>query len=306
MATLGRAHLLADLVAAALADPAVCEMVAVVDGDDDASWFELSSLATRYPRLLPLRVSHRGHLRALEAGVRRASGEVVVLLDDDVLPGPGFATGHRAHHARGRGLVVMGAMPVRPPSGRADVATTLYAREYQRHCDALSSGSLAVLDGLWMGNISLRRADCLAVGLASDEFDGGYFYDRELGFRLAAGGLRGVYDPSIPGVHLHRRPDAAFLRDARRQGSSQALLHRLHPERLDPFEPALLVADLPLPLRGAVRGVGGSRLGPHLARVLLVCGSLACACRLRRVHENLAKLARRLGQWHGAVSGSAP
>lgn len=305
VATVGRAHLLADLVEAALADPAVSELVAVVDGDDAASWAELLSLTPFWPRLVAMRVSHRGHLAALEAGVRRAGGEVVVLLDDDVLPGTGFATAHRRWHAGRRGLVVMGTMPVSPPSGRADIATTLYAREYLAHCRALERGRQPVLDGLWMGNISLRRADCLRIGLASEAFDGRYFYDRELGFRLADAGLRGVFDPTIPAVHLHRRPDEAFLRDARRQGASRARLHDLYPGRLGGFRPDHLVADLPAPVRRTIGAVGGTPLAPHLARVLLAAGALAGSIGLEPLHERLAKLARRLSQWEGAVRRTA-
>lgn len=301
VATVGRAHLLGDLVRAALADPVASELVVVVDGDDEPSWAELLSLAPRWPRLVPMRVAHRGHLGALEAGVRRASGEVVVLLDDDVLPGEGYAAAHRRRHAGRPGLVVMGTMPVRLPTGRPDVATVLYAREYQAHCDALARGERPVLDGLWMGNVSLRRADCLRIGLASSLFAGPYFEDRELGFRLADAGLRGVLDQTIAAVHLHRRTDGAFLRDAHRQGAGQVLLHRLHAARLGEFDPDQLVADLPLPLRRAIRVVGGSPLAPHLARVLLASGALAGSLGLVRVHEGSAKLARRLAQWGGAA-----
>jgi hypothetical protein len=252
-----------------------------------------------------MQVPHRGHLGALEAGVRRASGEVVVLLDDDVLPGEGYATAHRNRHAARRGLVVMGAMPVRPPDGRPDIATTFYAREYDAHCDALASGERPVLDGLWMGNVSLRRADCLRIGLASSRFDGRYFEDRELGFRLADAGLEGVFDPSIAAVHLHRRTDGAFLRDARRQGAGQALLHRLHPDRLGAFHPDHLIGDLPVPVRRAIRVAGRSPLAPHLARVLLASGALAGSLGLATLHERSAKLARRLAQWEGATTGTA-
>jgi glycosyltransferase involved in cell wall biosynthesis len=292
-------------VHAAMADPAASELVIVVDGDDEASWAELRSLASSWPRLVAMRVSHRGHLGALEAGVRRASGQIVVLLDDDVLPGPGYATAHRRHHAERPGLVVMGAMPVRPPAGRPDIATTLYAREYRAHCHALESGQRPVLDGLWMGNVSMRRADCLRIGLVS-AFEGRYFYDRELGFRLADAGLSGRFDPSIPAVHLHRRSDQAFLRDARRQGASLLGLHRLHPHRLGELRLDMLVSDLPAPARLAIRIVGGTRVAPHLARVLVASGSLAGSLGLAPVHERLAKLARRLAQWEGAVRGTAP
>ncbi|MGH9093348.1 MAG: glycosyltransferase, partial [Acidimicrobiales bacterium] len=238
VATVGRPERLAELVDTVLADPGTTELLVVVDGPDLRSAARLHALAARRPRLRPLVVSRRGQLGALDEGVRRARCEVVVLLDDDVLPAPGTVAGHLAHHRDHGGLVVAGPMPVATPRGdRAEVATRLYATEYLAHLDALASGGVDPLDVLWTGNLSLRRRHCLAVGLASPGFRAHYHADTDLGFRLAAAGLEGRYDPQLLAHHRHRRDDRAFLRDAARQGEGRAALHRAHPGRMGPWSP---------------------------------------------------------------------
>ena len=58
-----------------------------------------------------------GPNEARRRGCEQATGEVVLLLDADVVPGAGLASGHAAHHAAREGLVVAGPMPVANPSG---------------------------------------------------------------------------------------------------------------------------------------------------------------------------------------------
>ncbi|HEY1733419.1 MAG TPA: glycosyltransferase, partial [Acidimicrobiales bacterium] len=226
VATVGRPHRLARLVDAVLTDPAAAELVVVVDGPDQRSVTVLESLAVTRPRLHPVTVPHQGQLGALATGVRIAAYDLIVLLDDDVLPAPGTIAGHVAAHRDRPGSVVVGPMPVAldPLDGdrgrsrdgrRPGVATRLYAAEYDAHLDALGRRDVDVLDVLWTGNLSIGRDDCLRVGLPSPAFTAHYHADQDLGLRLRAAGLVGRLDPSLVARHFHDRTDADFLRDAR-------------------------------------------------------------------------------------------
>lgn len=306
VATVGRPERLAVLVDAVLADPAASELVVVVDGPDRLSLAVLESLAVTRVRLHAFTVPRQGQLGALMAGVREATGDVVVLLDDDVLPARGTIGGHLAAHrhraAEGDPVVVVGPMPVMAVrSGRPSVATTLYAAEYAAHLRALERGEHDVLDVLWTGNLSMRRVDCLRVGLASPTFTAHYHADQDLGFRLRRAGLSGRYEPALLAAHLHERTDAQFLADARRQGEGRAALHRAHPDRLGPFTPTRLVADLRWPVKGAVRAIGGTELAEPTAKRLMRIGGTAAQVGWPGAQLALAKLARRLMQWRGAT-----
>src|SRR6478736_6773068 len=78
---------LAAVVAGALADPATTEVVVVAGAG-------------------------RGPAAARQDGITRACGDLIVLLDDDVVPGPGLVSAHRDVHAGRERLLAVGPMPV--------------------------------------------------------------------------------------------------------------------------------------------------------------------------------------------------
>lgn len=303
-ATIGRPERMEPFVAAVLRDAGVGELVIVVDGGDPDTVRVLEELAAGEPRLRVLAVSRRGQLAALDAGVQASSSDVVVLMDDDVLPTDEGVSGHLRHHQEAPGLVVVGTMPVDTSEGEPPSrATRMYAADYDNHVDALRRGDVGVLDVLWTGNLSMRRTDCLRVGLDNPCFPAHYHADRDLGYRLAGAGFTGRFDPSIAARHLHRRSDEELLRDAVRQGAGLVALHRAHPDRLPAFRLRQLADDLGPPLRWLVAALGSSRLAPGAARVLTRVAEPWERATGRAGHGDPlapAKLARRIMQRHGA------
>jgi glycosyltransferase involved in cell wall biosynthesis len=307
VATRGRAHFLEPLVHAVLSDPGALELIIVVDGaDDPESLGVLRQLSRTNGRLRPTQADRLGQMGALDHGVLMARGDVVLLLDDDVLPVSPLATGHARRHARRGDLVVVGTMPVRVIEGRRlKAAGRIYAQAYHEHCAALIRGEGPVLDSLWFGNVSLRREHCLRVGLRSKAFTSRYHADREFGYRLAEAGLTGVFDASLRAVHLHSRSDEAFLRDACRRGSGLRLLHQVHADRLGPFSPHLVLDTRFRLLNAALRGTlvkSGTR--GAVSKALMDMGSMAGRVHLQAVETLLAKVAQHIMQWHGAVGAA--
>ena len=303
MATLARPQNLADLVGAVLSDEAVRHFVVVVDGVDPISVAVLTSLQLRFDRLVFTRIERSGQLRALDVGVGLTDSDIVLLLDDDVVPTPGLAAAHARAHRERHGLVLVGSMPVELPEGRGDIGSLLYARDYLSHCERLESGEFEVLDNLWLGNVSIRRSDCLAIGLATRAFTASYHTDRDLGIRLADAGLTGRFDQGLVAAHRHRRSDWAFLHDARRRGAGLAELHHVHEARLGPFDPGVFIADMPAPLGLSARFVGSRPMAPRVARGLLALAAVPGLSRWDSGRLGLGKLARRLMLLWGATTG---
>jgi GT2 family glycosyltransferase len=302
MATTGRPRNIEALVPEVLADPGVRHFVVVVDGDDPASIGALERLATHFDRLVYEQAPRSGQLRALELGMQRTDAEVVLLLDDDVYPSPGLATAHARRHATERGLVLAGPMPVQLPERGADIGSRLYARDYLQQVRRIEAGQSTVLDSLWLGNVSMRRADALAVGLYSANFTASYHADQDFGMRLAAAGLVGKFDPTLEAFHRHERDNRAFLRDARRRGAGLRHLHAVH-RRLGPFDPSVFTRDLPYLVAVAVRLAGATRLGPLAARATLAASEGAGVLHWDSARVVLAKLARRVMLVRGTVAG---
>ena len=302
--TRGRAHLLPGLVEALDGDPQVLEIVVVVDGVDGASVRVLDGLASGGRRLVALNPSRRGQLGVLDHGLARAKGDVVLFLDDDVLPGPMLASRHAGYHREREGLVVVGSMPVRlSPDRRDTVGTRLYADEYRRHCDRLQRGEIDVLDSLWLGNVSVRRADCERVGLHTARFPVSYHADRDLGYRLADAGLMASSRPNSGRRTCTVAACRRSFAHAQCQGAGQAALARVHPTRPNPVPSPNPTGILLGTAAAAVRLVGATRFARPIALGLMLLGNVSGVLGSPRLEVAAARSARRLMLRRGPVAG---
>ncbi|MGD9956352.1 MAG: glycosyltransferase family 2 protein [Candidatus Nanopelagicales bacterium] len=286
-----------------LADPGDHEIVVVDDGSTDGTAAMLQEYARRGGRVVPVAGPSSGAAAARLEGARRATGDVVVLLDDDVLPEPGLVAGHLAHHQREDDLLVQGYMPttVPDPLPRGGFATLLYAQEYERSCLGYDADPGLVLTALWMGNISLPRARFVEASEDERMRSFGFRHeDRILGLLLRELGLRGVFDRSIVAHHIHARPLEAFLRDCYENGRGREAIHRLYPDVLPEPSEELYLDGLPGPARSVVAATRHEPVRRALVGALRGGISAAGAVGSRRGELQLARIVRKVEQLHGA------
>jgi GT2 family glycosyltransferase len=219
------------------------QVVVVVNGSSDSSMKLLEERARHDPRVRPAELDAPGKAAAQQLGIELANADLVLMLDDDVLPRPGLVAGHARHHAKREGLVVVGYMPVELPNPRrpGDYPLHLYSRSYERVCDEYEDDPTTILQGLWAGNVSMRLEDLRQIGLQPSEgMPAAYWYhqDRDFGLRCASAGLQGVFDRSLAATHLHRASPETYLRVARDSGHTRWAVHALHAdvEALRPLE----------------------------------------------------------------------
>lgn len=227
--TYSRRHGLPAFVEPLLAEPDLYELVIAVDGSADGSVEWLESRRADDRRLVVLDLPNRGAGATRQAGIEAASGEVVLLLDDDVIAAPGLVGGHLRHHSDAEPKLVLGYMPndwVSLPPGRRGIAR-IYRGAYEQHCGQYAVDPRFVLHGFWGGNVSMRRSEFLRVGVEGLDVQRGQD-DREFGLRCAKAGIRGIFDPTLRAQHLYDRPLEAFRRDMRVQGESRRLIHEVH------------------------------------------------------------------------------
>lgn len=259
---------LAPLVEALLADRSTREVIVVVDGPDPAARSALASRAACEPRLKVIEIPHSGSARARHVGVEAATGEVVLLLDDDVVPGWGLVSGHARHHLHAdRPKLVVGYMPTPlVPDDVEAYGIDVYARSYEEHCDRYERDPQAILTNLWGGNVSLPTAACRAVGVASSQYPGHLLHnDREFGLRCWRAGLEPHFDRSLVAVHRYRRTLERYLSDGRRQGAGGWLLHQIHGDLLGDAEAARPAgASVGARVLGRIRTL--PRVGPLVER----------------------------------------
>jgi GT2 family glycosyltransferase len=301
--TRDRAAQLRRTVEAVLSDPASSQVVVVDDGSCDETPRVIAAAMAADRRVLGLRLEGKGAAAARQRGAEAASGEVLLLLDDDVVASPGLVTRHAQRHAAGDlRLVVVGYMPTRqpPPATPGAFATVLYRQEYESHVERYEREPRRILEALWSGNVSLRRLACLEIGIISPSYPDANHNDRDFGLRLAQHGMHAVFDRTLEASHEHERSLSAFLRDAYRQGVGRARLHDLYPERLGRLSVDDLSADLPAAARALVRASDR----PSVHRALMVAGRTAIATsgavRWRSGEVTVARLLRRAELRRGA------
>jgi glycosyltransferase involved in cell wall biosynthesis len=304
VATYNRRDRLGRVISPLLGDPATTEVVVVVDGCADGSYELVCSMAAEDSRVVPVFQENSGAARAQQNGVLRASGDVVLILDDDVIAGPRLVSGHAHHHAERTGIVVVGYMPIRDWRSRGPdaFASYLYAQEYEKACVRYEERPSDVLLGLWGGNVSLRRADCLQVPVAHSDFPERYHMDREFGIRCMKAGLVGVFDRELVGEHVHARSLEAFINDGRHQGAGRMILHRLHGDVLGPPDVERFSRGLPMPVRWLVRGTRRPRARAIARSALRRLVAHTAAPLLFPVQLRSAQLLRRVELQSGALS----
>lgn len=217
-----RASLMRTLVALGAQDRLPDEVIVVCDGCTDDSPRAARSLGTAF-RLRVLEQAQGGPAAARNAGLEAARGDVVVFIDDDVVPAPGFLAAHLDAHAHDAGLVVIG--PLLPPAGWGSPWVRWEMRTVLRQYELMRAGDFRPGPRqFYTGNASVGRAHVLAAGGFDPRFKRAE--DVELAFRLEAGGLRFTFEPRAAAQHLAERSFDSWVRAARQYGRNDVILGR--------------------------------------------------------------------------------
>jgi GT2 family glycosyltransferase len=246
--------------------PGEFEVVVSVDGPSDETVQALESYRAPYA----LRVatgSRRGRAGACNAAIERATGDVLVILDDDMEPAPGCLRIHRSHHAGDARLCVMGGVPIR--TDRTSPSATRYmAWKFDRHLANLAqAGHEFALRDFYSGNTSLRRDVLVGAGGYDEAYTMYGNEDLELSLRLRAAGVELVYDGDALAEQHYEKDLRGLVGDTVEKGKTAVQLARSYPDAFDQLQLARF--DDIWPAWRAVRNVllrGGQRVS---AAVLL-------------------------------------
>ena len=163
------------------------EVVVVCDGLEDPS---LSVVQDSETWSFPMRVveqRNQGPAAARNRGVGLAGGDLIVFLDDDVVPSPGVIRAHVEAHGDAQDLVVVG--PLLPPRGHGKPWIRFEGRTLEDQYRQMEAGRWSMTyRQFYTGNASVRRNRILEAG----GFDETYLRaeDVELACRLHDRGAR--------------------------------------------------------------------------------------------------------------------
>jgi O-antigen biosynthesis protein len=190
-----------------------------------------------------IRTGGRGAAAARNAGARAAAGDVLLFLDDDLVPAPDLLSRHLAHHDGEPDRVVLGRCPPCPPArSLTDLAAALWWED--RYRDMERSASLTFTDVL-SGNMSIRRAPFLTLGGFDEALGTLRREDWHWGVKVLQAGMTVEFEPDAVARHEFVLTAARRLSAAFAEGRGDALLIEKHPE----FVHALVTVDSTRPWR---------------------------------------------------------
>jgi GT2 family glycosyltransferase len=257
-------------------DPATFEVIVVVDGSTDGSAAAAAAVTVPF-RLRVIEQPNAGRASAVNAGCRDAAGDLVLLLDDDMVPAADWLARHVLAHDGLPRAAVMGAVPMETPSDAAPAARYV-ARRFNRHLQAIARpGYRLLLTDFYSGNLSIARRDLAAVGGFDEAFRRYGNEDLELSVRLKAAGVALRYDASAAATQFNDKDFPALARDNTDEGRTAVLFATKHPA---------LVGDM---------RVGQYGRGPRLMRGLRD-RVLARARRRPSTLDGVIELERRLAR----------
>lgn len=286
-----------------LADPALTELVVVVDGSTDGSHELLQTLAAQDDRLRPFLIENRGRTGAGQYALEQVTGDIVLMLDADVVGAPGLVSGHARVHAEGdRPRLVMGYMPTPvPPPGPGSFVYERYADQYEKACRSWERDPRNIFLRHWAGNVSCPRETLIAAG----GYDAGapikYMDDLEMGLRLAQTDLEPVFDRSLRAEHRLQRSVDGYVSTSRKYGQAIVMIDQLHPGQV--HAPPWLTAESgrDAAIRHFTSRPGGYAVASRAAMTALQAGA---RLRLWRLQRGAAALIDRLETLRGVVEQS--
>ena len=201
------------------------EVVVVCDGDVDGSAAASEALAPRlsYP-LRVLRQHNQGPAAARNTGVDAARADLIIFLDDDVVPDVRLVGLHLAAHQGQDCLVTIG--PLLPPTdAQLSVWCAWEERVLCEQYDAMLAGRWsATYRQFYTGNAAAPRALIVAAGGFNPSFRRAE--DVELALRLQDHGARFSFLPDARSWHYVERTFAAWLQMPSAYGAADVAMAR--------------------------------------------------------------------------------
>lgn len=203
--------------------------VIVIDNDSiDDTRNVLESKARQYPNLKFGLQEKPGAAATRNAGLRMATGELIVFVDDDVQAEPSLIEEHFSHYQKRPGDSFIGAVTI--PWGEITDPFQRYLRDHRILNPYTVSKGPIDFSYYHTCNVSTPAEVLARVGGFNETFSIYGMEDIELGYRLQKSGSRMIFAPEAKATHYHFPRYEEFIGRCEQAGYSLGHLLVLHPE----------------------------------------------------------------------------
>jgi glycosyltransferase involved in cell wall biosynthesis len=177
------------------------EVVFVINGSTDGSEAILKDAAARWPGRIRYFYNQPSGSPAKprNTGIRAAKGNVIILIDDDVIPDPRLVFHHAEFHRLHPEQNFAAVGELRVPEEVLDDPASMF-HQLTNYDSLRGKDRLGFLD-FWTCNVSLKRNFMLEYGMFDENAP--WFEDGLCGHRLASSGMELRFLPEAKGLHLH-------------------------------------------------------------------------------------------------------
>ena len=207
------------------------EVIVSIDGSTDATREMVEEFEAPY-NLQALWRPNQGRATACNTGIKAARGEILVFLDDDMEPSPGFLEAHyQAHQDEPHlGWGIIGAVPIRYDRNSPPVVRFV-GEKFNRHLENLAlPGREFKLRDFYSGNFSIRREILTLLNGFDEDFTLYGNEDLELSVRLKKNGITLKFSREALAYQSYNKNFAGLIRDNIAHGQTSVLLATKHPE----------------------------------------------------------------------------
>lgn len=216
------------------------EVIVVDDGSKDETPEVLGKYAAKHKNFRFFRQKNQGQGVARNLGVEKASGNIIVLIGDDIIVKEDFLSEHlRLHlHYPDENQAVLGLTLWHPkihvtPFMKWLTNGSVILGKFGGHqfaYEKLEGKEQADYNFFYTSNISLKRT-LLDKYPFDPSFSGYGWEDIELGYRLhLREGFRLYYNPKAVGYHDHVMTESGLADRMRNIGKSAWIFHKRYPE----------------------------------------------------------------------------
>lgn len=171
-----------------------------------------------------------GRAATRNRGIKEASGQYILFIDDDIWAEPQLLQSHYDRQQEIGGGVVVGAVPVHADIPRDPVNEHYRGRMERLHAQMQAKAADLPYNFFFTGNVSAPKAEIVKAGLFDESFKSYSCEDTELGYRLKSSGLRFVHEPKAVGWHYNIETLGSYLLKSENWGKSAFVFAGIHPE----------------------------------------------------------------------------
>lgn len=201
------------------------EIVVSIDGSNDGTLEALESFESSFPLTIEFH-ENRGLPFTRNAGAARATGRIILFMDDDMEPAPTFVAGHHQPHTEGADVVI-GPMPLHPdsPDNLLSTGVGMWADEHEARLSD-PAHKIRFID-IFGGHLSIGREALDRIGGYDETMRS--CEDHEFGIRAIDAGLDIRFNPDARAYQMYVVDSADHLVAHRKAGEADVEFVAKHP-----------------------------------------------------------------------------